>query len=144
MKRAYIFYRGSDNSQSNEISIATQKAVCRDYANTRGWKIVKEFTEPVIATVTGSTDPGALQTIKNNASKGLYDVLLVYKYDILGRDKDESPFVVEGLSRYGIETWSVLEGSKRFAEHIERLIKETFGKMINKDKPLYVESTCNQ
>lgn len=42
-------------------------------------------------------------------------------FDRIGRRDDETPFVVEWLTRNGIAVWSVCEGEQRFDNHMDKL-----------------------
>src|SRR5699024_1723339 len=58
--------------------------------------------------------------IKEHDEKGLFDILLVFMFDRLGRKSDETPFIVEWLTKKGIKVWSVNEGEQRFESNTDR------------------------
>lgn len=64
----------------------------------------------------------AIQTIKADASAGLFDVLLVFMFDRLERKEDETPFVVYWFVAQGIEVWSVMEGQQKLDNHLDKLL----------------------
>lgn len=63
----------------------------------------------------------AILEIREAALAGKFDILLVYMFDRIGRRDDETPFVVEWLTRNGIAVWSVCEGEQRFDNHVDKL-----------------------
>ena len=63
-----------------------------------------------------------LRQVKMDAQEGLFDVLLVFMFDRLGRREDETPFVVEWFVEQGIEVWSVKEGQQRFDNRVDKLL----------------------
>ena len=44
-KRVYTLYRVSTKGQVEKDGIPMQKESCRDFAESQGWEIVKEFSE---------------------------------------------------------------------------------------------------
>src|SRR5690606_14220310 len=63
-----------------------------------------------------------IQKAKSDAEDGLFDVLLCFMFDRLGRKDDETPFILKWFNKKGIETWSVIEGQQKFTEHTDDLI----------------------
>lgn len=66
-------------------------------------------------------DRDKLQTIKEHAKQGKFDILLVFMFDRIGRIADETPFVVEWFVKNGIQVWSTQEGEQRFDNHTDKL-----------------------
>jgi len=62
-----------------------------------------------------------IQTIKELAKQGKFDILLVFMFDRIGRIADETPFVVEWFVKNGIRVWSTQEGEQRFDNHTDKL-----------------------
>ena len=52
-----------------------------------------------------------LQRIRKAAEQGEFDILLVFMYDRLGRNLNETPFIAEWFTKKGIHVWSVYEQS---------------------------------
>ncbi|MCD7805471.1 MAG: recombinase family protein [Oscillospiraceae bacterium] len=63
-----------------------------------------------------------LQLIKEAATRGEFDILLVFMFDRLGRIADETTFVVEWFINNGIEVWSTQEGERRLNHHVDKLM----------------------
>lgn len=122
-KRAYCLYRVSTLGQVEKDDIPMQKQCCREFAETQGWTIVKEFSEKGISGFKVSAkDRDAIQHIQQDAVAGKFDILLVFMFDRLGRRDDETPFVVEWFVKNGIEVWSAMEGQQRFDSHVDKLM----------------------
>lgn len=122
-KRVYCLYRVSTLGQVEKEDIPMQKQCCREFAETQGWTIVKEFSEKGISGFKVSAkERDAIQHIQQDAVAGKFDILLVFMFDRLGRRDDETPFVVEWFVKNGIEVWSAMEGQQRFDSHVDKLM----------------------
>ncbi|MEA4946181.1 MAG: recombinase family protein [Oscillospiraceae bacterium] len=122
-KRVYCLYRVSTLGQVEKDDIPMQKQCCREFAETQGWTIIKEFSEKGISGFKVSAkDRDAIQHIQQDAISGKFDILLVFMFDRLGRRDDETPFVVEWFVKNGIEVWSAMEGQQRFDSHVDKLM----------------------
>lgn len=124
MKRVVCLYRVSTTGQVDHDDIPMQKKACREYAATHpDWEIVKEISEKGVSGYKVSTNArDAIVQIKTMASANLFDVLLVFMFDRLGRRDDETPFVVQWFVAQGIEVWSTREGKQRFDNHVDKLL----------------------
>ena len=122
-KRVYTLYRVSTKGQVEKDDIPMQKEACRNFAESQGWEIVKEFSEKGVSGFKKSAkDRDELQKIQQAAMEGKFDILLVFMFDRLGRRDDETPFIVEWFTKQGIEVWSVNEGQQRFDTHVDKLM----------------------
>lgn len=122
-KRVYCLYRVSTKGQVEKDDIPMQKQCCREFAERQGWEVVKELSEKGVSGFKVSAkDRDAIQEIQQAAAEGMFDILLVYMFDRLGRREDETPFVVEWFVRNGIEVWSTVEGQQRFDNHVDKLM----------------------
>ena len=122
-KRVYTLYRVSTKGQVEKDDIPMQKESCRDFAESQGWEIVKEFSEKGVSGFKKSAkERDELQKIQQAAMEGKFDILLVFMFDRLGRRDDETPFIVEWFTKQGIEVWSVNEGQQRFDTHVDKLM----------------------
>lgn len=130
MKRANCLYRVSTKKQISVVSqfgtlkddIPMQKQACREFADSHGWVIVKEFEEKGVSGFKISAkNRDAIQDSKEAALRGEFEVLLVFMFDRIGRIEDETPFVVEWFVKHGIEVWSVREGEQHFDNHVDKL-----------------------
>lgn len=104
-------------------SSSANAVVCRNFAESQGWEIVKEFSEKGVSGFKKSAkERDELQKIQQAAMEGKFDILLVFMFDRLGRRDDETPFIVEWFTKQGIEVWSVNEGQQRFDTHVDKLM----------------------
>lgn len=101
MKRVVCLYRVSTTGQVDHDDIPMQKKACREYAATHpDWEIVKEISEKGVSGYKVSTNArDAIVQIKTMAAANLFDVLLVFMFDRLGRRDDETPLWCNGLLR---------------------------------------------
>lgn len=100
-KRVYCLYRVSTNKQvdydeQNTADIPMQRKSCREFADKMGWQIIREEQENGISGFkVSAANRDKIQLIKDHAEKELFDILLVFMFDRLGRKSDETPFIVE-------------------------------------------------
>lgn len=126
-ERVYCLYRVStskqvDMDEHNLADIPMQRKACREFAKKMGWDIIREEQENGVSGFKKSAAKrDKIQLIKEHAAKGLFDILLVFMFDKLGRKSDETPFIVEWLCSQGIKVWSVNKGEQRFDSHTDRL-----------------------
>ena len=64
----------------------------------------------------------ALIELRSMAEQKLFDVLLVFMFDRLGRREDETPLVVQWFVEHGIEVWSTREGQQKIDTRADKLI----------------------
>lgn len=128
MKKVYCLYRVStthqvEYSQNSDGDIPMQKTACHEFAEKQGWMIVKEFYEKGISGYkVSANDRDAIQDLKKAAEKGEFDILLVFKFDRLGRIESETPFILEWFVARGIEVWSTKEGQQKIETRTDKLI----------------------
>ena len=122
-KRVACLYRVSTKGQVEENDIPMQKRSCRDFITNNGWDLVKEYYgKGVSGYKKNNKYQDILLQIQHDAENMLFDVLLVFMMDRLGRREDETPFVVEWFTKKGIEVWSVKEGQRKIENHIDKLM----------------------
>jgi DNA invertase Pin-like site-specific DNA recombinase len=117
-------YRVSTKKQVEENDIPMQKNACNTFIDSMpGWFLAQEYYEKGVSGYHKSADQrDILQHVRSDAENGLFDVLLVFMFDRLGRREDETPFIVEWFVEQGIEVWSVKEGQQRFENRADKLI----------------------
>lgn len=117
-ERVYCLYRGKDQK-----SILMQKNACHDFAEKKGWNIVDEEQEIGVSGYKACADDRVkLQRIRKAVEQGEFDILLVFMYDQLGRNLNETPFIAEWFTKKGIHVWSVYEGEIIDAVDAERML----------------------
>lgn len=123
-KRVACLYRVSTKGQMDKDDIPMQKRACKDFIEkNKNWVLAKEYTEKGISGFrVEASKRDELQRAKADAEAGLFDILLVFMFDRLGRRDDETPFVVEWFTKQGVEVWSTQEGRQSFDNHTDKLI----------------------
>lgn len=127
-RRVLCLYRVSTDKQvtyneNNEADIPMQRRDCRRFLEQHGWILVHEEREDGISGHKVRAEKrDSIQTIKELAVAGKFDILLVFMFDRIGRIADETPFVVEWLAKNGIQVWSTKEGEQRFDSHADKLM----------------------
>lgn len=119
--RVATFYRVSSNKQLTDHDIPSQRRSCEDFYKQKGWVFVKEYVESVSGFWVSANDRDKIQEAKRDADAGMYDVLLCFLFDRLGRKEDETPFVVEWFAKR-VQVWSVMEGQQKFEQHTDHLM----------------------
>ena len=104
--RAVIYARYSSDNQREE-SITAQIRACNDYAQRRGYEVVKVYSDEARSATTDNR-PGFLQMIENIKS-GLIkvDFLLVHKLDRFARNRYDSAVYRKELTRAGVRLIAV-------------------------------------
>lgn len=123
MKRVICLYRVSTKGQVDKDDIPMQRIECRKFIGTQGWKLVGEYAEKGVSGFKVSAEKrDAIMSIRKEAERGAFDVLLVFMFDRLGRRDDETPFLVEWFISKGIEVWSTREGQQKMESRADKLI----------------------
>ncbi|MEK4008085.1 recombinase family protein [Paenibacillus sp. FSL H3-0333] len=116
-KRVAAFYRVSTKGQLEGNDIPLQRRACQEFINSKGWVLVKEYTEKGVSGYkTAIEDRDEIQRAKYDAENSHFDVLLCFMFDRLGRRTYETPLLLEWFNSKGIEVWSVKEGQQEFTE----------------------------
>lgn len=123
MKRVICLYRVSTKGQVDKDDIPMQSIECRKFIETQGWTLVGEYAEKGVSGFKVSAEKrDAIMSIRKEAERGAFDVLLVFMFDRLGRRDDETPFLVEWFISKGIEVWSTREGQQKMESRADKLI----------------------
>ncbi len=106
MKNAVIYARYSSSSQREE-SIEIQLEECRAYCEENGYTVVDEYIDKAMS---GTTDdrPG-FQRMISDRSKGLFDTIVVYRFNRFSRSQNDSVVYKAMLKKDGIKVLSVNE-----------------------------------
>lgn len=106
MLKGAIYARYSSHGQ-NEQSIEGQVNDCLRYAEENNIKIIQTYTDRA---KTGTNDQrDGLQAMLSDAKKGIYDVILVWKIDRFGRNREEMALNKVKLKKGGAKLVSVKE-----------------------------------
>lgn len=125
--RVIALYRVSTKGQVHkaEDDIPMQRIACQDFVATKAnWVIVDEkYEKGVSGSKVSAEKRDAIQELKEKALNNEFDVLLVWKFDRLGRIEDETPFVLKWfVETGGVQVWSTIEGQRIFETSVDDLI----------------------
>ena len=104
--RAFLYCRYSSQRQQ-ELSIEGQRDVCAKYAQDHGINVVGEYVDRAKSGRSGNRE--GFQRLIRDASTGIVDIILVWKYDRFFRDRAESALYRRDLERAGVRLISVTE-----------------------------------
>ena len=125
MKRVLCLYRVSTLKQvDKKDDIPMQRRECRDFIDRMDdWVFYDERMEKGVSGYkVSANDRDIIVEIREMAEHKLFDVLLVFMFDRLGRKEDETPFLVKWFIEHGIEVWSTREGQQRLDNQVDRLM----------------------
>ena len=125
MKRVLCLYRVSTKGQvDKKDDIPMQRRECRAFIDRmEDWTFFDERMEKGVSGYkVSANDRDAIIEIRAMAEKKMFDVLLVFMFDRLGRREDETPFLVQWFIDHGIEVWSTREGQQRIDTRADKLI----------------------
>ena len=125
MKRVLCLYRVSTLKQvDKKDDIPMQRRECREFIERMDdWVFYDERMEKGISGYkVSANDRDIIVEIREMAEHKLFDVLLVFMFDRLGRKEDETPFLVKWFIDHGIEVWSTREGQQRLDNQVDRLM----------------------
>lgn len=125
MKRVLCLYRVSTKGQVDpKDDIPMQRRECLDFiAKQDDWTFLDERLEKGVSGFKVSTEKrDVIIEIREMAERKMFDVLLVFMFDRLGRRDYETPFLVQWFIEHGIEVWSSREGQQRLDNQSDRLM----------------------
>ncbi len=96
-----------DDQVEHGHSLAAQETLIRQFAESRGWQLVRVYSDPGIS---GRSDerPGLAQ-LEADAVAGQFDVVIVHAIDRLYRRLERLLKVLQGLQQCGVAFVSVVE-----------------------------------
>lgn len=103
MRNAVIYARYSSDKQT-EDSIEAQVRACKDYAAAKGYNIVDIYADEAISGKGSKTAARAkYQKMLRDCGKGMFDTILIHKYDRIARNLGEHVNLTTKLQERGIE-----------------------------------------
>ena len=103
---AVIYARHSSDSQREE-SIEGQFHECTDYAERNGMTIVGSYIDRALSAKTA--DRPEFQQMIRDSAKGLFEIVLVWKFDRFSRDRYDSAHYKHILKKNGVKVVSAKE-----------------------------------
>ena len=124
MKRVLCLYRVSTKGQVDKDDIPMQRRECMAFIeHMEDWVFYAERMEKGVSGYkVSANNRDAILEIRAMAEKKLFDVLLVFMFDRLGRREDETPFLVQWFIEHGIEIWSTREGQQKIDSRVDKLL----------------------
>ena len=114
-KTAVVYARYSSHNQT-EQSIEGQLAAAKAYADAKGYTIIHEYIDRAM---TGRTDNrDAFQQMLNDCAKRKFQVIIVWKVDRFGRNREEITFNKYRAKKNGVRVEYVAESLPDTAEAV--------------------------
>ena len=132
---AVIYARYSSHNQ-REASLEQQIAECRQYAERNGYKIIDIYQD---AAVSGRTDDRpAFKRMMHDAKKELFDFIIAWKSNRIGRNMTQAMVNMAKLAEYGVDCLYVEEdfdntASGRFALRNMMNVNEFYSEAMAED-----------
>jgi|GEM_PF-1922845 len=108
--RALLYARVSTDAQAGEdkTSLGSQLTACRELAERHGWEVVTEVTDD--ASGFSLNRPG-MDTVREWAKKGRFDVFLCNDQGRMSRSQTGTAVLYSEFDAAGVRIWSVQEGT---------------------------------
>lgn len=102
MRKAAIYARYSSDKQT-EDSIEAQVRACREYAGAKGYLVVDVYADEAISGKGSATfSRKQYQKLLRDAEKGIFDTILIHKYDRIARNLGEHVNLEKKLDAMGV------------------------------------------
>jgi len=105
--RSVIYARYSDSAQREE-SIEGQLRECSEFAQRKGFTVIKTYADRAISGKKADNRPEFMQMISDSKQKN-FDVVIVWKIDRFSRDKYDSVYYKNILKKNGVSVVSATE-----------------------------------
>lgn len=105
-KRVAVYARFSSENQRDE-SIDAQLRAVRKHCEEHGFQIVKEYIDRAKSATTDKRPE--FQKMVEESALGLFDLVIVHKFDRFSRDRYDSAVYKRKLQKNGVRLFSVLE-----------------------------------
>ena len=105
--KAVIYARYSSDNQREE-SIEGQLRECSEFAERKGYTVIKTYADRAISGKKADNRPEFMQMIADSKQK-LFDAVIVWKIDRFSRDKYDSVYYKNALKKNGVSVVSATE-----------------------------------
>jgi site-specific DNA recombinase len=121
-RKVACLYRVSTTKQLDENEIPMQKEACMKMINQHSdWLLVNEYIERGVSGYkTKISDRDEIQRVLRDATKGVFDILVLFSSDRLCRIQDDYTPILKKLSKY-VEVWSYTQGDITIRTHTDAL-----------------------
>jgi site-specific DNA recombinase len=103
VKQAAIYARVSTAGQEERHTIESQLVACREYAEHQGYDVVGEFKDDGVSGAVPFDERPEGARLLEMAQEGLFDRVVIYTVDRLGRDTSEGIIAVRRLRKVKVE-----------------------------------------
>jgi site-specific DNA recombinase len=125
-RQRFAIYARYSSDMQNEISLEDQEAVCRQAIAERGGVVVAVYRDG--AKDGWSLDRDGFQEMRSAAGRGKYDALMMWKFDRLARDHEQTVMVKMllrreyGLKLHCVEGFSEDDDNSPYAAMMEQML----------------------
>ena len=102
-----VIYARFSCSKQREESIEDQERVCRQYADAKGWRVRKVYSDRAMSATTDARP--SFKRMLADAEKGGFERVIVYKLDRFARNRYDAAVNRSKLKRCGVELVSATE-----------------------------------
>ncbi len=106
-QRAAIYIRVSSAGQEDNTSLGTQEQDCRAYATRQGWMVSEVYQD--VHRATELFERPQIMRLLEDARKGLFDSLLVWKLNRFSREPWQQGYMLHELEKAGVSVHSATE-----------------------------------
>lgn len=106
--RAAIYVRYSSENQRDGYSVEYQLEECQSYINSQGYDFIKSYIDEAVSGKS-TKDRNAFFELLADVKKGLYDVVIVYKYSRFARNLMEATLYRQQIEKNGAKLVSAME-----------------------------------
>lgn len=107
MIKVAVYSRYSSSKQEGGFSIEAQLTACRDYCAKNELYIIKEYIDEAFSG--RSSDRPQFNEMLEDAKTGLFNKIIVHKFDRFSRDRTDSVVIKSNLKKYNVDVISVSE-----------------------------------
>lgn len=90
------------DDREKKVSLPTQEESCRAYAKEMGWEVLDDYIYVEAHTGFELWDRDVLTQLREDMSKGVFDVILVHSLERLARDQDHQGLLFSEAKKHGI------------------------------------------
>lgn len=103
-----VMYARYSTDKQTELSIEAQFRACREYANSKGYKIVGQYDDQAISGRSTVSRTGYKKMIRD-ADAGKFDIILIHKYDRIARNLGDHLNLEKHLLDVGVQLIAVAQ-----------------------------------
>ncbi len=107
IKKSAVIYARFSSDKQNETSIEAQERACREYAKAHNLIVTNVYVDEAVSGKT--TNRASYQRMMRDLKKGLYDVVLIHKYDRIARNLGDHINLQNKLSEQGVKLIAVAQ-----------------------------------